>query len=372
MKRFDRYLLSQFLVLFGFFSLILVAVYWVNRAVNLFDQLIADGQTATVFLEFTVLTLPNVVLLVLPISAFVAGTYVTNRLIGESEIVVLRGAGVSTPRMARGALAFGLVVGVLVALLANALVPASRAELARRSDEIAADVTARFIRPGEFQHVGKNVTIFVSEVSDAGEIRGLFLHDRRDPGIDVTYTASRALLVDTPEGPRLVMFDGLAQTLARDDDRMTALSFADLSLDLGTLVETRAAHRTDPRQLGTLRLMAADEATAELTGAPRAQLLFEAHQRIARPLLAVFMPLVGVLALLGAPFSRFGSTRQIFLAVGIVIGLQVFESAMADLAASSAGGWPLVYMPPAVAAVIVAVLALWADRRLPAPRRMAA
>lgn len=368
MKRFDRYLLSQFLVLFGFFSLILVAVYWINRAVNLFDQLIADGQSATVFLEFTVLTLPNVVLLVLPISAFVAGTYVTNRLIGESEIVVLRGAGVSTPRMARGALAFGLVVGALVALLANALVPASRAELARRSDEIAADITARFIRPGEFQHVGKNVTIFVSEVSDAGEIRGLFLHDRRNATADVTYTASRALLVDTPEGPRLVMFDGLAQTLDRGDDRMTALSFADLSLDLGALVETRAARRTDPRQLGTLRLLAADAGTVELTGTSRARLLFEAHQRLARPLLAVFLPLVGVLSLLGAPFSRFGSTRQIFLAVGIVITLQVLESAMADLAVSAAGAWPLVYVPPAVAAAVSVALLLWADRRLPAPK----
>ena len=31
------------MVLFGFFSLVLVLVYWINRAVVLFDQLIADG-----------------------------------------------------------------------------------------------------------------------------------------------------------------------------------------------------------------------------------------------------------------------------------------------------------------------------------------
>ena len=46
MARFDRYLLSQFMVLFGFFALVLVSVYWVNRAVSLFDELIADGQSA--------------------------------------------------------------------------------------------------------------------------------------------------------------------------------------------------------------------------------------------------------------------------------------------------------------------------------------
>ena len=57
--KFDRYMLSQLLVLFGFFSLVLVAVFWINRAVVLFDRLIGDGQTALVFLEFTALGRPT-------------------------------------------------------------------------------------------------------------------------------------------------------------------------------------------------------------------------------------------------------------------------------------------------------------------------
>ena len=54
-------MLSQLFVLFGFFSLVLVSVYWINRAVILFDRLIADGQPASVFIEFTALSLPNVI-----------------------------------------------------------------------------------------------------------------------------------------------------------------------------------------------------------------------------------------------------------------------------------------------------------------------
>ena len=76
MARFDRYMLSQFMVFFGFFSLVLILVYWINRAVVLFDQLIADGQSATVFLEFTALSLPNIIRIVLPLSAFAARTSV--------------------------------------------------------------------------------------------------------------------------------------------------------------------------------------------------------------------------------------------------------------------------------------------------------
>ena len=98
MARFDRYLLSQFMIHFGFFALVLVMVYWVNRAVVLFDQLIANGQSATVFLEFTTLTLPNVIRIVLPVAAFASVVYVTNRLQSESELVVMQSTGYSTRR----------------------------------------------------------------------------------------------------------------------------------------------------------------------------------------------------------------------------------------------------------------------------------
>ncbi len=46
MPRIDRYILGQLLTLFGFFALVLVSVYWINRAVSLFDDLLNDGQTA--------------------------------------------------------------------------------------------------------------------------------------------------------------------------------------------------------------------------------------------------------------------------------------------------------------------------------------
>ena len=117
MAKFDRYLLSQLMVFFGFFALVLVMVYWVNQAVRLFEFLIADGQSAAVFLEFTALTLPNVIRAVLPIAAFVASVYTTNRLSSESELVVVQSMGFSGFRLARPVLAFGIIVAILTSVL---------------------------------------------------------------------------------------------------------------------------------------------------------------------------------------------------------------------------------------------------------------
>ena len=55
LRKFDRYILSQLMVMFGFFALVLVSVYWVNNTVKVFDRLISDGHSAAVVLEFTLL-----------------------------------------------------------------------------------------------------------------------------------------------------------------------------------------------------------------------------------------------------------------------------------------------------------------------------
>ena len=101
MAKFDRYMLSQLLVLFGFFALVLVAIFWINRAVVLFDRLIGDGQTALVFLEFTALGLPSLIATVLPIATFAASVYVTNRMTTDSELTVLQATGTGPWRLAR-------------------------------------------------------------------------------------------------------------------------------------------------------------------------------------------------------------------------------------------------------------------------------
>ena len=83
MGKADRYILGQLMVLFGFFSLVLVSVYWINRAVVLFDTLIGSGHSTLVFLEFSVLSLPNVIRTSLPLAEFAAAV---DRLLAEQAI----------------------------------------------------------------------------------------------------------------------------------------------------------------------------------------------------------------------------------------------------------------------------------------------
>jgi lipopolysaccharide export system permease protein len=343
LSRFDRYLLSQLLALFGFFSLVLVAVYWVNRAVGLFDQLIGDGQSALVFLEFTALTLPNVIRLVLPISAFAAAVYVANRLTRESELVVMQATGFSPWRMARPVFYFGFTVAVMIAVLMNIVVPASRITLAARSAEIEANVTARFLREGAFLHPAPGVTLYIREISPTGELLDVFLSDARDPANRVTYSALQALIVRGDTGPKLIMFDGMAQTLDRVSSHLTVTRFADVTYDIGGFMADSGPRGRSPEELPTRDLLRADAALAAELATTRAVLLQEGHSRIANPLLGLAAPLIGFAALLVGAFSRFGLWRQVLGAVILLVVVQFVDNICAETVLRDASLWPLQY-----------------------------
>ncbi len=366
MPRFDRYLLTQLLAVFGFFALVLVSIYWINRAIGLFDQLIGDGQSAMVFLEFSLLTLPNVIRVVLPIAAFAASVYVANRLMQDSELVVMQATGFSAFRLARPVLWFGMIVTLALLVLAHVLVPASRGALIDRYAEIRQSVTARFLTDGQFTHPADGLTLYVREVAATGELLDLFLTDARKSDQTVTYSAEKALFARTETGPKLLMFNGMIQQLASADLRLSTTHFTDFTYDLGGLLPEAAPGTRNIDALSTAELLRADAALLAETGQNRAAFLYDAHNRFGQPLLAVGAALIGFGALLMGSFSRFGLWRQILLAIFMLVVVQAVSSASTKLALKSDHGWPWAYAAPVVGIALGTALLWWSQR----PRRV--
>lgn len=358
----DRYLLSKLMALFGFFALVLVSVYWVNRAVLLFDSLISDGQTALVVLEFTALTLPYVIRIVLPVAAFAATIYAVNRLDQDSELVVMRATGASNWRLARSVVVFGLIASVMMAILVNVLVPAAKDRLAERRQEVAQDVSARFLTEGSFQHPASGVTIYIQKISDLGELENLFLADRRDPARATIYTADKALIVRSESGPKLVMLNGMAQTLQQPGDRLAITRFANFTYDIGSLLQSNGHRKRALGEIGTLELLRGGSQMSALTGATPDQIRLELNQRISQPLLAPIAALIGFAAMMIGTFSRFGMWRQITMAILGLIAVQALQNSVESVTATDPKLWSLLYLPAFGGGVIACAMLWWSQR----------
>jgi lipopolysaccharide export system permease protein len=356
--KFDRYMLSQLLVLFGFFSLVLVAVFWINRAVVLFDRLIGDGQTAIVFLEFSALGMPKLISTVLPMSTFAAAVYVTNRLNNESELTAVQAAGSGPFRLARPILVFGIISALMMSILANILVPAAQAQLSERESEITQNVTARLLTEGVFLHPASGVTFYTGSIAPDGVLRGVFIADRRNPKERVLYTSDKAYLVQNGEGTSLIMVDGLAQRLTHQHLRLSTTKFRDFSLDISTLVNTNTVSSASISNMSSFALMVNWDEIAAETGARIGYITEELHSRFAQSLFCIVAAMIGFATLLLGTFSRFGIWREIVVAFGILLFIDGLRSTFVDLVLTNETLWPVLYIPVFIGSFLCVAM-LW-------------
>lgn len=358
MVRIDRYMLSQLLWLFGFFALVLVAVFWINRAVQLFDRLIGDGQTALVFLEFSALGLPRLIVTVLPIATFAAAIYVTNRLNNESELTVMMSTGTSPWRLARPVAIFGLIAAVMVSALSHILVPAATERLTEREAEISRNITSRLLTEGEFLSPARGVTFYTRAIGDDGQLMDVFLSDRRMPQERMIYTAARAYLVRNNDGTSLIMVDGLAQRLATAEQRLSTAKFQDFSFDITTLMRSDAQIGASLQYLHSGALLSGWAQVAAQTGTTVGAVAEEIHSRFARGMFCFVTALIGFATLLVGGYSRFGVWREIVIAFLVLVALDGMRSSLSAPVIDDARFWPILYLPSALGGVIVLGL-LW-------------
>src|SRR3954466_16294281 len=97
----DRYILRQSFSIMVFVTAALSAAVWLAQSLRLVDLIVNRGLSAELFLYLALLILPRFLDIVLPEEAFIAVLFVFNRLTSESELVVMRCAGMGPFTLAR-------------------------------------------------------------------------------------------------------------------------------------------------------------------------------------------------------------------------------------------------------------------------------
>src|SRR5690348_9012990 len=109
MPRLSRYVLRQLIEPVLLFTFLLTVVIWLSQSLRLLDLVINRGQSAVTFVYLTVMMLPQLLVIILPIAYFGGTLYGLHRLNTESELVVMNAAGFSRAQLALPVL-FGAVI----------------------------------------------------------------------------------------------------------------------------------------------------------------------------------------------------------------------------------------------------------------------
>jgi lipopolysaccharide export system permease protein len=341
-----RYIVLEQVRPFVFFVLVFTGIIWLSQSLRVIETVVNNGQAARTLLEFSLLLLPEVMAVVLPVAAFGATLYAVNKLFSESELVAMSAAGMSRLSLAYPIAVFGGGVALIMAVNTLVLMPLAERSFREQVATLRADIANGLLFEGQFLNPAAGLTIYVRESDGSGAMLGVFVHDARTPEAEITYTAREALLQRTEEGPRLIMSRGLAQRFDTASRELSVLHFDSLVYDLTPFISPVRDRMRRPAEHFFPDLVAPSPELLAVFGAGR--LLAEGHEQLSAPLYALMLPLVGLAGIVGSGFTRHGYGRRIVVTIAVGVALRVAGVAFKAATGGAAWLWPTLYLPPLI------------------------
>jgi lipopolysaccharide export system permease protein len=287
--------------------------------------LAAPGNSEADLWRYVALRVPQLVALFLPFSVLLATLLTFMTLNQNSEVVIFKAAGLSAHQI----LAPFLVAGLLVAAIAFVF----NETVLTRAQEVFDRWKAAEYRAVPPDRARRDIWVRSGEdlvraaaatgSGDATILRDVTLYDRADDRLVAIVTAARARPIDGgwrfEEARRFTVADG------------GSAAYSMLDLPLAALPEQFTVTAINGRYTPFWELLPAIRAQ-EAAGKPVATLRAQLHHKVAGPMSAALMPLLGAVA-------AFGLARSGKLFVRAVIGLALgfayfvaenFAMAMAD------------------------------------------
>jgi lipopolysaccharide export system permease protein len=340
MTSLDRYILRQCLSVTLFVTAALSAAVWLAQSLRLVDLIVNRGLSVEVFLYLALLILPRFFDIVLPIGAFIAVLFIFNRLTAESELVVMRSAGLSPLALARPVMVLAGIGFLALMSLSAYFLPASNREFKDLQFEIRNRFVSSLLQEGTFTNISDKLTIYVGSRNERGEITGILINDERDPQQPVTIFAERGAFANAQDGSRIIMVNGNRQRFDRATGKLSVLTFDSYTLDLATLRDAPVVRFREAQERFLDELFFPP---ANIDAATYRSFIVEANQRLAVPLSVFSFVMIPLACLLPGEFNRRGQPQRVLLAVLFALLFQSTDLAVKNLAASNYGAIPLMY-----------------------------
>jgi lipopolysaccharide export system permease protein len=356
MNGITRYILRQALAIMLFVAASFTAAVWLVQSLRLIDLIVNRGLSLGLFLYLAILILPRFIDVVLPIAVFIAILFTYNRLMSESELIVMRATGMSQTALARPALIAGAMGFAVLMSFSIYFLPASNRAFKDLQFEIRNRFASVLLQEGMFNTLSDSLTIYVRGRDPNGELTGLIIHETRDPDKPVTIVAERGTFVDTENGPRVLMVNGSRQQYDRTTGKLSVLTFDKYSLDLAAYRDTEDFRDRQPDELFLHELLFKHSRPGDTSR------FIEANLRLINPLTALAFCCIPVACLLTGEFNRRGQTKRVLLAVLMAFAFETLDIGFKNLAGRTTAAVPFLYLN-VFAPILLTAWLLWRDSR---------
>jgi lipopolysaccharide export system permease protein len=220
-KLLTRYIVREHIGPIVFALSSLTALLLLQQVAKQFGNLVGKGLSWGIIGEFFLLSIPFIIAMTMPMGVLVAVLYAFSRLTSENEVTALRASGISVMRLVRPALVGGALLGLVMLVFNDQILPRSNHRLRTLQTDIARKKPTFALREQVINEVmqGK-LFLRTSHIDEAtNRMRGVTIYNFDDPERRKTIYADSGFMEMTPDQKDLQMklHDGYLQQIPRDN-----------------------------------------------------------------------------------------------------------------------------------------------------------
>lgn len=341
-QRLSLYMFRQTFIAFAFAVMAVTFVVLFTQSFRMLSFVINNSSTALIFFKLMGLMIPTFLPLIVPLGLGISILFIYHKFAVDSELVVMRVAGIGPLKLAKPALVLAALVTLFCYGLTIWVTPASNRELVSLQYKVRDDFSVFLMRPGTFNDISNGLTFYARRRGKDGALQDILIHDIRKPKKPVTIIAESGQVTLETKPPQIIVFKGKKQEVDRETGHMSQLEFDRYVLDLQPVQNGSSKRVPDPREQSMAELFSASMA-ADQKKVNSDRIRAEIHQRLSSPLLALTYTFLGLAAILAGEFSRRGMARRILGAAVAIIAVQALTLSLISLVGKNPWFIPVLY-----------------------------
>lgn len=210
MKIFDRYMMREFIGPFIFCVSGFTVVLLSGLLFQLTDLIFVYDVAVSTVARMLLYRIPATAVMTLPIATLFATLLAVGRLVQDNEMTVLRGSGISFPRLITPILVLGLLISVLTFWASDQIVPSANQKFENTIRKIIFSEGKPLVEENVFFHGGEDRYFYIGEVqTQTNELKKVLVYELAGDKFPSIISAQTGIFQEHT----WVLFDGVYQEL---------------------------------------------------------------------------------------------------------------------------------------------------------------
>lgn len=351
MRIYTKYIIYNLLYPFLAICAVLTAIIWLTQVLKLI-YLIDRGVRLITFFHITMLTIPSLLMIIMPVSLFCASLWLFNKLKMERELVILENSGLNFYQICKPVIYLSLLVTFFAYIISLYLLPKSYSMLRSKLEKLKNSYAISLIEEKIFNPLSKNIILYVDKKHASGALERLILFDKRKAGHTVIFFASKGRFYIDHGVPRFYLINGNRQAVDKNNN-MKTLNFKELEVDFTPFETPHKIRNRDTQEKYIMELFNPEEGMDFIKASKHRA---EGHQRIIWPLMNLVLPVFGVAIFLYGPYRRRGNLKFIALSAASCLCVVVFNFSFSNLSVKTPYLDYLIYTNLLITILVTAIL----------------